>query len=258
MSGRVTMLGISRWAGKGGSYRTIQRFFYTTICWPNLLWVFFRHHCWHRDDTYLLVGDEVVVTKAGKQTHGLGRFFSSLYKRPVPGLAFFSLSLVSIEQRQSFPVRIEQVVRPTPPPAKATPPQTKPTAKKRGPGRPKGSKNKDKTAVRLNRELLHIKGMIAALFDLIAGAIAPTHLALDGHFGNNLELSYQKLIDYYSLRFQIEFNFRDAKQFWGLEDFMNTTETAVTNAVNLSFFMVNLSSSPVARLPPGQLRVQPS
>ena len=27
MTGRVTMLGISRWAGEGGSYRTIQRFF---------------------------------------------------------------------------------------------------------------------------------------------------------------------------------------------------------------------------------------
>ncbi len=61
-------------------------------------------------------------------------------------------------------------------------------------------------------------------------------------FTSDLELSYQKVIDYYSLRFQIEFNFREAKQFWGLEDFMNTTETAVTNAVNLSFFMVNLSS----------------
>ncbi len=342
MSGRVTMLGISRWTGKGGSYRTIQRFFYTSICWPNLLWVFFRQHCWRRHETYLLVGDEVVVTKAGKQTHGLGRFFSSLYKRPVPGLAFFGLSLVSIEQRHAFPVRIEQVVRPSLPSASTTRPQTKPTAKKRGRGRPKGSKNKDKTAVSLNRELLHIKGMLAALFDLIAGAIAPTHLALDGHFGHNyalqmarqmglylvsklrydsalylpyrgpnrqrkygeklnprkmpeqflcecysdqdiqteiyqtqvrhkefaqllnvviivktnlktqaqahvilftsdLELSYQKVIDYYSLRFQIEFNFREAKQFWGLEDFMNTTETAVTNAVNLSFFMVNLS-----------------
>ena len=31
----------------------------------------------------------------------------------------------------------------------------------------------------------------------------------------------ETLIDYYALRFQIEFNFRDAKQFWGLEDFMN-------------------------------------
>ncbi|MDJ0596915.1 MAG: hypothetical protein QNJ72_44315 [Pleurocapsa sp. MO_226.B13] len=65
----------------------------------------------------------------------------------------------------------------------------KPTAKKRGRGRPKGSKNKDKTAVRLNRELLQIKGMIAALFDLIAGAIVPTHLAMDGHFGNNARLA---------------------------------------------------------------------
>ncbi|MCO5196627.1 MAG: transposase [Anaerolineae bacterium] len=31
MTGRVTMLGISRWAEKGGSYRTIQRFFHTAI-----------------------------------------------------------------------------------------------------------------------------------------------------------------------------------------------------------------------------------
>ncbi|WP_071593299.1 transposase, partial [Kamptonema formosum] len=26
MTGRVTMLGLSRWAGPGGSYRTVQRF----------------------------------------------------------------------------------------------------------------------------------------------------------------------------------------------------------------------------------------
>ncbi len=31
MSGRVTMLGLSRWAGPGGSYRTVQRFFHTVI-----------------------------------------------------------------------------------------------------------------------------------------------------------------------------------------------------------------------------------
>jgi putative transposase len=60
-------------------------------------------------------------------------------------------------------------------------------------------------------------------------------------FSSDLGLSYDKLVDYYSLRFQIEFNFRDAKQFWGLEDFMNISENAVTNAANLSFFMVNLS-----------------
>ena len=43
------------------------------------------------------------------------------------------------------------------------------------------------------------------------------------------------------MRFQIEFNFRDAKQYWGLEDFMSIKEVPVTNAINLSLFMVNLS-----------------
>ncbi len=33
MSGRVTILGISRWSGEGGSYRTVQRFFNTSIEW---------------------------------------------------------------------------------------------------------------------------------------------------------------------------------------------------------------------------------
>jgi len=36
MTGRITMLGISRWAeGKGGSYRTIQRFFTKDIPWSS-------------------------------------------------------------------------------------------------------------------------------------------------------------------------------------------------------------------------------
>ena len=53
-------------------------------------------------------------------------------------------------------------------------------------------------------------------------------------------MPFDTLIDYYCLRFQFEFNFRDAKQYWGLEDFMNTSATAVDNAANLSLFMVNL------------------
>jgi hypothetical protein len=39
----------------------------------------------------------------------------------------------------------------------------------------------------------------------------------------------------------IEFNFRDAKQYWGLEDWMNVREVPLTNALNLSLFMVNVS-----------------
>jgi len=60
-------------------------------------------------------------------------------------------------------------------------------------------------------------------------------------FSSDLDLAFDKLIDYYGLRFQIEFNFRDAKQFWGLEDFMNINQTPVYNAANLAMFMVNVS-----------------
>lgn len=35
MSGRVPMLSLSRWAGKGGSYRTVQRFFSTGMPWES-------------------------------------------------------------------------------------------------------------------------------------------------------------------------------------------------------------------------------
>ena len=57
-----------------------------------------------------------------------------------------------------------------------------------------------------------------------------------------LELEAETLIDYYSLRFQIEFNFRDAKQFWGLDDFINVKEIPVNTAANLSMFIVNVSA----------------
>jgi putative transposase len=60
-------------------------------------------------------------------------------------------------------------------------------------------------------------------------------------FSSDLALAYAPLVDYYGLRFQIEFNFRDAKQYWGLEDFMNVTPPGVTNAANLALFMINVA-----------------
>jgi putative transposase len=65
-------------------------------------------------------------------------------------------------------------------------------------------------------------------------------------FSTDLQLGWSDLIDYYRLRFQIEFNFRDAKQHWGLEDFMVVKEQAVFNAANLSLFMVNVSQAMLA------------
>ena len=70
MSGRVTMRGLSRWAGKGGSYRTIQRFFNTSVHWCQLNWLRMRHHVLDTDDGVVMSGAHVVVTKAGKMTSG--------------------------------------------------------------------------------------------------------------------------------------------------------------------------------------------
>ena len=344
MTGRVTMLGISRWTGDGGSYRTIQRFFTAVVPWATLFWLFFRTHLLQHDDVYLLAGDETVVTKAGKHTHGLDRFFAGLYGKPVPGLAFFTLSLISTTQRRSFPIAVEQVLR-TPEEKATARAKTALPALKRKPGRPKGSTTKAKSTVDLSPELSRIQTMIRALLARIGELLPLTYLVVDGHFGNHhalqmtrqcnlqlisklrsdsalympytgpyagrgprriygakldlrslpasalrqttvadrietciyqldarhktvadllnivvivktnlttqaqahvilfssdLALPFATLIDYYRLRFQLEFNFRDAKQYWGLEDFMVTESTAVTNAANLSLFMVNL------------------
>ena len=351
MSGRVTMLGLSRWAGKGGSYRTVQRFFNAVISWSNVFGKFFMRHLYLPETEYFLVGDESMVTKSGKETHGLDYFFSGLLNKVVKGVAIFSLSLVSVEERRSYPLRVEQVIRSEAEKAAAKERKQKRAKKdkaapKKKRGRPKGSRNRDKTQVELTPELKRIQDMVRNQLTLLQALITVRYLVLDGHFGNNnalqmtvqcdlhlisklrydaalsfvyegkqkrkgprktygqkinyrnipnqylveksvkdgietciyqaqmlhhefarilnvviitktnlktgafanvnlfssdLELSYEKIIDFYSLRFQIEFNFRDAKQYWGLEDFMNIKELPVTNAINLSLFMVNLS-----------------
>ena len=350
ITGRITMRGLSRWTGPGGSYRTIQRLFSTVIPWAMLFWIFFRQHLYCAEEVYLLAGDEVVVTKAGKATHGLDRFFASLYGKPVPGLAFFTLSLVSVQARRAFPLRVEQVIRSE---AEKAASKAKAAAKRaprpvaqRRRGRPQGSTNKPKAPVTLTPELGRITAMLDALLQLTARVVPLAYLVLDGHFGNHnalhmarqanlhlisklrcdaalycpysgpyagrgphrkygakvqydhmpehtlkatsvegsietrlyqahllhkefaqplniviivktnlrtqarahvvlfssdLDLPYTRLVDYYGLRFQIEFNFRDAKQYWGLEDFMHVTPTGVTNAANLSLFMVNVA-----------------
>lgn len=346
MTGRVTMLGISRWTEPGGSYRTIQRFYNSTIAWATVNWILIWSHLLDPTDTILIGGDETVVTKAGQQTYGLDRFFSSLYGKPVPGLSFFGLSLISVNQRTSYPVMLEQTIKEAEqkPVKKAPRKKGQKSAQKRG--RPQGSQNKNRRAVELKPYLIRIQTMLTKLLALLGVSLKVSYCVMDGAFGHNyalqmvrqcslhlisklradaalyfpytgpqkkvgarkkygpkldyahipdqylkettvqdgiqtniyqmtmwhklfpdqlnvviihklnlktqacayvvlfssdLELAYDKLIDYYRLRFQIEFNFRDAKQFWGLEDFMNVNQTPVYNAANLAMFMVNLS-----------------
>jgi putative transposase len=70
------------------------------------------------------------------------------------------------------------------------------------------------------------------------------HTQTRGHvllFSSDQEIADDTRRAYDSRRFQIEFNFRDAKQYWGLEDFMPITPTGVTHAANLALFMVNVA-----------------
>ena len=77
-SGRITMLELSRWTEGGGSYRTIQRGYHSKIHWLQVMWILFTSQLWQAGHEYIVAGEEVVIGKAGKETYGLGRFFSSL------------------------------------------------------------------------------------------------------------------------------------------------------------------------------------
>src|SRR5277367_230111 len=111
MTGRITQLGISRWTDKGGSYRTIQRFFHTKIDWSSVQWLFFQHCLLRHDTVYLLAGDESIVSKSGKHTYGIGWFFSSILNTVIPGLAFFSIAIIDVAKRRAYPLSVKQVVR---------------------------------------------------------------------------------------------------------------------------------------------------
>jgi putative transposase len=153
LTGRVTRLGISRWAGQGGSYRPVQRVFSQALPWALLFGVFLRQPGDRAGEVSLLVGDEGVATTAGQHPHGLDRFFARLDGKPGPGLACFALSWVSLPQRRSCPIRVEQVVRRDAEKAAsqakaAAQPQTPSTAHRR-PGPPQGSQNPPTAAVTL-------------------------------------------------------------------------------------------------------------
>jgi len=343
-NGRITMLEISRWTETGGSYRTIQRLYHMPLLWLQIQWIFFVSQLQKPNDEYIAAGDEVVFGKAGKETYGIGRFFSSLQNRVIPGLSFFVFSVIHVKERQSYPIQAVQMIK-----KKEENEKKKQAVKKekRPVGRPKGSKNKQDESPTLSLELLRIQPVLQAFLVILKGVLAVRYLVMDGHFGNypsawmvlqtglqfvsklrsdaalyepfpgkycgrgarskygdkidvcklkekylqsdkkedgirtqmyqtillnkgftfpinvvvilktnlsthkqahiilfstDLNLPYEKLFEYYTLRFQIEFNFRDAKQYWGLDDFMNVKQEAVSNAANLSFFMVNFSS----------------
>ena len=171
ISGRITMLGLSRWTEKGGSYRNIQRLYHSELPWIAIQWLFFRIRFLKPKDDYIIAGDEVVIGKAGKKTYGLDRFFSGIQQQVIPGLSFFVLSLINVQEEQSYPMQITQIVKSVEEKAaskaKAEAKKVKKTGEKKKPGRPKGSKNKDKKVVVLNPELIRIQKSLQIFLDTI-------------------------------------------------------------------------------------------
>ena len=181
ISGRVTMRGLSRWSGKGGSYRSIQRLFNTTLSWCQLNWLLMRHHLLDADDVVLMSGDHVVVTKSGKTTYGLDRFFSSLYGKAVSGLCFLSVSLLSVKRRTSYPVVTEQVSQPWEMSGQER--SKKQVGGQRG--RPKGSQNRNRREVDLSASLCFIQQHIKRLLEQIGDAFKVVYFIFDGELGHN-------------------------------------------------------------------------
>jgi len=60
---------------------------------------------------YIAAGDEVVFGKAGKETYGIGCFFSSLQNFVIPGLSFFVFPVIHVKARQPYPIQEVQMVK---------------------------------------------------------------------------------------------------------------------------------------------------
>ena len=182
-NGRITMLELSRWTEKGGSYRTIQRLYHTPMLWLQIQWIFFVSQLQKSRDEYIAAGDEVVFGKAGKETYGIGRFFSSLQNRVIPGLSFFVFSVIHVKGRQSYPIQVIQMVKEK----EANQKKVKKKAvkiEKRPVGRPKGSQNKKSEKPTLSPELLRIQPVLQAFLAVLKGVLAVQYLVMDGRFGN--------------------------------------------------------------------------
>ena len=194
-AGGLPWWGLSRWTEKGGIYQTIQRFYTSELPWKAIHWLSVRLKFLKPIGQYFIAGDEVVVSKAGKDTYGLDRFFSSIQQRVIPGLAFFIFSLVNVVAGRSYPLQMTQMVRSTEEKAaskarKEAKKATATTSEKRKRGRPKGSKNKSRQAVVLNAELARTQTALKSQLETIGNYLSLVYVVMEGHFGNYQALTW--------------------------------------------------------------------
>jgi putative transposase len=358
ISNSVTTLSVARYSSL--SYRTVHRFYaLKNINWLLVNLFLFKHFIYQRGKSYLFAADETVKGKAGKHTHGIGRFYSSMSKQVIRSVSFLAISIIDIEKEESYILGCKQLivnnltkVNIDQEQKSKSKQKSKVKPKTKSKGRLKGSKNKIKaepesTSYQVLKTLLDL---VQSQLKAFLPELNCFHIVLDGFYGhedylllasknglniiskfkvnahlilpyqgeqsaigrpktlgdkvnldnldekfyistiqdedsnistkvyqfeaftpkmaglklnivvmihthqitkqvsrniiftNDLTLEALKVIKYYSLRFhsdgcRIKFDFRDAKQFYGLSDFKNYKETQVTNAVNIAFTM---------------------
>lgn len=349
ISNSVTTLSVARYSSL--SYRTVQRFYaLKDVNWLFVNLFLFKQFIYQKGKSYLFAADETVKGKAGKQTHGLGRFYSSMAKQVIRSVSFLAISIIDVEKEESYILGCKQLIvnnLAKVNQGKKSKKKAKSKAKNKSKGRPKGSKNKVKTEPESAsyQVLKTLLDLVQSQLKVFLPELNCFHIVLDGFYGhedylllaaknglniiskfkvnahlilpyqgeqsgigrpktlgdkvdldnldkkfyistiqdensnvstkvyqfeaftpkmaglklnivvmihthhitkqvsrnilftNDLTLEALKVIKYYSLRFQIEFDFRDAKQFYGLADFKNYKETQVTNAINIAFTM---------------------
>jgi putative transposase len=342
LSRPATTLSVARMSDL--SYRTVQRFYsLKNINWHTVNLILFKTFIYKPNKIYLLAADETVEGKAGKHTHGIGHFYSSIVQKAIKSVSFLATVIIDVEAGKSYFLACKQVIQ-TKKEEIAIDKKDEVVKKK---GRKKGSKNKPKCEpiAQSYQVLKSVLCLIMSDLSTYLPNLQCFHFVLDGFYGHedylllalkhklyiiskfkhnahlvlpfdglqsgrgrpktkgdrvdltkisqkylieilndkssavithvyqfnaytpkiakhllnivvlvhvnkvtkkesrtilfstDLTLKATQIIKYYSLRFQIEFDFRDAKQFYGLADFKNYKETQVTNAVNLSFTM---------------------
>jgi len=195
--GGVTMKNISRWTGKKGSYRSIQRFFGRKIDWLAVNLLLFQSAFLKEPapERYILALDEVVEDKAGKGTFGINWFYSSIAGRVIRSISNHVISIVDTEKERSFVLTHKQTVKSASKSKggksksrekknKKESKRSKAASPKGKAGRPKGSKNKHN---------IKKEGLLYDSFEFLLAKVVPLLAAIglgiryvvgDGAYGN--------------------------------------------------------------------------
>jgi putative transposase len=330
--------------------RTLSRFMNLEIAWLDLNLLVIKFSVGNLLGPFLLCADETVEGKAGKKTHGISRFFSSIQQQPIYSVCLFGFSLVSAKSGTSYPLVLEQVVKTD---ADIVRIKAKKEKKQAGKGKVKGRKLGQKNSIktenqtasyrtfkscfsRITTSLLSIFGSIFKpivvvdsaygtqdymdlvdnkglkmisklrnntqlfflpdhqekkrgrpvkygknvnfnqlhtcflvsekieknniikvfsfqafnksipkyLLNIVIIETTNTKTNKVGYailFSNDLTLTSDQIVTYYQLRFQIEFDFRDVKQYFGLHKMKNYKAIPMMQMFNLAFFSLTVS-----------------